>query len=74
MIRFESVIKGVDDWSGVDVKVSGDEEIKNQEASKMDVYSTWLLMQLRIMTATEIERQVPTFSINLTFQLNELEK
>lgn len=74
MIRFESVIKGVDDWSGVHVKVSGDKEIENQEASKMNVYSTRLLMQLRIMTATEIERQVPTFSINLTFQLNELEK
>lgn len=38
------MIVGVDDRRGVEVKDSGDEEIKNQEASKLDVYSTWLLI------------------------------
>lgn len=51
------MIVGVDDRRGVEVKDSGDEEIKNQEASKLDVYSTWLLIQLRIVTEPERERE-----------------
>lgn len=38
--KVEIVIMGLTDWNRIQIKVSGDEEVKNQEASILDVYST----------------------------------